>query len=271
MPDILAILGGLALGLGISMTAALVIGIFEGLRWMRDVAKAAEANMPDDDCFSRTFRRAYEKLDAETGEPHAELEKLEHRYIARVRQAMLEVLRERESAEGSAVPHGHDGHGDDEKNNEAACLQKLEKELRKTADNEVLEARLAAQLRFEVMDQLESAVYDSLHARFRKSMSEYEEKLGFDDEERMLACLRNDTAFQAGTLIISLLAQVLAGYYTAYWADFSPYLHASIMGALAAAITFLFDWRKYGPAWVMWTWVLLAIPASLAGAWIFAG
>ncbi len=104
------------------------------------------------------------------------------------------------------------------------------------------------------------------------------EMLDIEDEEELEELerrhaeeLRNDTAFHVGSLIISLLAQVLAGYYTAYWADFSPYLHAGAVGALAVAITFLFDWRKYAPAWIMWAWVALAIPASLAGAWIFAG
>ncbi len=87
-------------------------------------------------------------------------------------------------------------------------------------------------------------------------------------ERRLARDLRNDTTFHIGTLIISLLAQVLAGYYTALWADFSPWLHAGLMGALAVAITFLFDWRKYAPAWVMWAWVFLAVPASLAGAWM---
>lgn len=88
---------------------------------------------------------------------------------------------------------------------------------------------------------------------------------------RFAEALRGDRFFHAASLLISLLAQAIAGYYTAAWADNSSFLHAAIMGALSVAVTFLFDWRDYAPAWLMWAWVALAVPASLAGAWLATG
>lgn len=90
-------------------------------------------------------------------------------------------------------------------------------------------------------------------------------------ERRREEALRNDTGFQAGLLVISLLVQAVAGYYTAYWADAAPYLNAGVMGLLNIILTHLFDWRKYAPAWFMRTWDALAIPAALFGAWILVG
>ena len=89
--------------------------------------------------------------------------------------------------------------------------------------------------------------------------------------QQMMDSLQADSLFHVASLVISLLAQAIAGYFTASWADSAPFLHAAVMGGLAMAITFLFDWRSYGPAWLMWTWVLMAVPATLAGAWLATG
>ena len=89
--------------------------------------------------------------------------------------------------------------------------------------------------------------------------------------QHMMESLQGDSLFHVASLVISLLAQAIAGYFTASWADSAPFLHAAVMGGLAVAMTFLFDWRAYAPAWAMWAWVLLAVPASLAGASLATG
>ena len=86
------------------------------------------------------------------------------------------------------------------------------------------------------------------------------------ENERFFARLREDATFQVGALVISLLTDVLAGYLTAQWADTAPLVHAGIVGALSIALTWLIDWREVTPAWSMYLWTALAIPAALAGA-----
>ena len=91
------------------------------------------------------------------------------------------------------------------------------------------------------------------------------------EDERIFARLREDTTFQVGGLIISLLSDVLAGYFAAHWADAAPLAHAGIVGALSVALTWLVDWRDITPPWSMYLWTLLAVPAALAGAWLEMG
>ncbi len=90
-------------------------------------------------------------------------------------------------------------------------------------------------------------------------------------ERRMLARLRDDNTFQLGTLLASLLAQALGGYYTALWAGAAPLLNAALMGLAALALTLMFDTGDITPRWSRWAWMLLALPATLAGAFICCG
>lgn len=267
MPDWLAILGGLAIGFGISIAAGLVIGIAEGLGFLRQVAVAADSNEKERR-LERIMRRIQERLDRETGEPQPELEELERRYIARVRHAMLQALREeieRERAwEGATADTAENASADaSDANGEAEMHRTIMQALHDSAANEVLEDQLATALRYEVMDRLEQPVWSAVMGDTWK--------IG-EDEERELdehfSNLRHDNGLHIGILAIALLAQVLAGYYTALWADFSPWLHAGLLGLITIALTFFFDWRKHGPAWAMWAWVSLALPAALAGAWL---
>ncbi len=94
---------------------------------------------------------------------------------------------------------------------------------------------------------------------------------GEEEDERFFARLREDTTFQLGALVASLLTDVLAGYFAAQWADTAPLVHAGIVGAISIALTWLVDWRDVTPAWSMITWTLLAIPATLAGAMMQMG
>ena len=91
------------------------------------------------------------------------------------------------------------------------------------------------------------------------------------EDERFFARLREDTTFQVGALIISLLSDVLAGYFAAHWADAAPLMHAGIVGVLSVAITWLVDWRDVTQPWSMYLWTLLAVPAALAGGWLEMG
>jgi len=92
-----------------------------------------------------------------------------------------------------------------------------------------------------------------------------------EEDERFFARLREDTTFQLGALVASLLTDVLAGYFTAQWADTAPLVHAGIVGAISIGVTWLVDWRDVTPAWSMYAWTLLAIPATLAGALLQMG
>lgn len=267
MPDWLAILGGLAIGFGISIAAGLVIGIAEGLGFLRRPA----ADAATDEKARRLMHlmhRVQKRLDGETGEPHPELEELERRYIARARHAMLQALREeieRERAWESTTANMAENASADAPTDdgEAEMRRTMMRALHDSAADEVLENRLAAILRSEVMDQLEQPVWGAVMGDTWK--------IG-EDEERELdehfSHLRHDNGFHIGILAIALLAQVLAGYYTALWADFSPWLHAGLLGLITVALTFFFDWRKHGPAWAKWAWISLALPATLAGAWL---
>ena len=105
--------------------------------------------------------------------------------------------------------------------------------------------------------------FASIHKETGLDVLEDEESFNKMMEERLL----KDTHFQVAILILSLLTDMLGGYYTARWADHSPYLHAGIMGAFGIALSWSVDWRSVTPLWHMLAWTLLGIPAALLGAW----
>ena len=91
------------------------------------------------------------------------------------------------------------------------------------------------------------------------------------DEEFARYYLENisDTHFLLGLVVISLLVNALGGYVTACATVSAPWLNAGVMGLLSLLFTALMEWRQpVLPRWVLWLWIVGAIPAALAGAWI---
>ena len=91
------------------------------------------------------------------------------------------------------------------------------------------------------------------------------------DDERITREWRQDTRFMAGLTVVALLADVLAGYYTALWADAAPLMNAAIMGAVQLPLGFLLDCKDTVPRWAFWVSTVLIMPAVLAGAVICCG
>ncbi len=108
------------------------------------------------------------------------------------------------------------------------------------------------------------------------SIASDEEMAGRDmsDEEFARYYLENisDTHFLFGLVVISLLVNALGGYVTACASVSAPWPNAAIMGLLSLLFTILVEWRQpVLPRWVLGLWIIGAIPAALAGAWICTG
>ena len=89
---------------------------------------------------------------------------------------------------------------------------------------------------------------------------------GFD--EVSISNLANNSSFLIFGMILGALSTIIGGYISAYFGKLAPYKNVAIYAVLGVLIGFAFVGG--GPLWYYNMGMLLIIPASLFGGYLFA-